>query len=48
VHMLNVFLYFGRIHWMAISSARKGQLQRLGRGSPCNIGKCVDTIVYVI
>jgi len=33
VHVLYslVFLYFGRIHRMAISSAWRGQLQRLGR-----------------
>jgi len=33
VHVLHscVFLYFGRIHWMVIWSAWRGQLQRLGR-----------------
>ena len=33
VHVLHsrVFLYFGRIHWMAIWGAWRGQLQRLGR-----------------
>jgi len=33
---LNVFLYFGRIHWMAIWNAWRGQLQR----------KCAGTVVY--